>query len=110
MSFKNYRAPYKNLLTGMIVPNDNAEEGVEKLSEVKGAEVIRSEEGRRRRDRNAPKGISGSSTRIKTVKTGSNKPKPRQEAESKNKSKKRRKVSRRSSSKIAESADRKESV
>jgi len=39
----------------MIVPNDNAEEGVEKLSEVKGAEVIRSEEGRRRRDRNAPK-------------------------------------------------------
>ena len=55
LSFKNYRAPYKNLLTGMIVPNDNAEEGVEKLSEVKGAEVIRSEEGRRRRDRNAPK-------------------------------------------------------
>ena len=55
-------------------------------------------------------GISGSSTRVKAVRTGSNMPKPRQEAESKNKSKKRRKVSRRSSSKIAESADRKESV
>jgi len=30
LSFKNYRAPYKILLTGMIVPNDTAEEGVEK--------------------------------------------------------------------------------
>ena len=94
----------------MIVPNDNAEEGVEKLSEVKGAEVIRSEEGRRRRDRNAPKRNFGVVNPNQDGKTGSNKPKLRQEAESKNKSKKRRKVSRRSSSKIAESADRKESV
>ena len=29
LSFRNYRAPYKNLLTGMVVSNDTVVEGVE---------------------------------------------------------------------------------